>query len=118
MLEIGLYPLICIPMKYNPGNTITKYSILDQIWTNVPTSVLSSYVIPIEIADHFPVAAFVDLTDRIKEGTLLRRDFNHENNLLFTSIIISDDMNKTFDFYNSKVLDACKKFKKNLVACE
>ena len=73
MLEIGMYPLIGIPTKYNPDNIITKYSILDHIWTNVPSLIPSSYVIPLEITDHFPVAISVDLDDRVREVTLIKR---------------------------------------------
>ena len=58
MLVLGLYPLIGMPAKYNPNNEITKYSILDHVWTNVPARDLSSYVIPIEIADHYSCCGY------------------------------------------------------------
>ena len=53
--ELGLFPVITIPTKYNPENLTTKYSLIDQIWTNIPNKVTTSGVIRVEITDHFPL---------------------------------------------------------------
>ena len=113
MLELGLYPVINIPTKYNHGNEITKYSIIDHIWTSVPSKLIASYVIPIEIADHFPVAASFNFTDVMEEIRASKRVFNHNNNLLFTRLMssitplpINDDVNHTFNSYFSIVFNA------------
>ena len=39
MLEVGLWPLITIPTKYNPGYAFTKYSLIDQFWISSPALV-------------------------------------------------------------------------------
>ena len=36
MFELNLCPVITILTKYNPENLITKYLLIDQIWTNIP----------------------------------------------------------------------------------
>ena len=56
MLELGLLPLINIPTKYNSQSLITKFSLLDQFWVSNGLQLNDAYVVPIEIADHFPVS--------------------------------------------------------------
>ena len=55
MLEIGLYPVSNIPTKYNHENETTKYALLDQVWTTMPSKVINVSIFPYEITDHFPV---------------------------------------------------------------
>ena len=114
MLELGLNPIITIPTKYNHNNEITKYSIIDHIWTSMPSMQVGSYVIPIEITDHFPVAASFSFTDASEKAPgSIKRVFNHNNNLLFTTYVsnifpvpINDDMNETFNSYFSRIFEA------------
>ena len=113
LLELGLFPLITIPTKYNPDNVITKYALLDQIWVSSPSQVNDAYVVPIEIADHYSVAITIKYAsvrpnnDRSKKV----RIFNHTNNVQFTQLlndllpaIVDNDMNKTFESYNTNLL--------------
>ena len=114
MLELGLNPIITIPTKYNHHNEITKHSILDQIWTSMSPMRIHSYVVPIEITDHFPVAASFSFADAAEETpSNTKRVFNHNNNLIFTSHVsniipvpVNNDMNKTFNSYSSRVFEA------------
>lgn len=112
MLECGMLPVITIPTKINPGNAITRYSLIDQIWTNIHNKVTNTFVIPTEIADHFPVSASFSLSKAHDNTTLTKRVFNHENNVTFSSHLINinpelyDDMNLAFDAYFGKIYEA------------
>ena len=46
MLELSMFPAITVPTKYNPDNAITKISLIDHVWTNIPSKTISSFVIP------------------------------------------------------------------------
>ena len=113
MLECGMLPVITIPTKINPGNVITRYSLIDQIWTNITNKVTNSFVIPTEIADHFPVSASFNLKNPLNNAILTKRVFNHENNVIFSSHLtdiypeeVNGDMNLTFDAYFMNIYDA------------
>ena len=106
MLEVGLWPLITTPTKFNPDNVCTKYSLIDQFWVSSPALATDAFVVPIGITDHFPFVSCFDLSSR--RGCLRKpfRTFNHSNNLTFTELllqiallIIDDDVDHTFDTY-------------------
>ena len=113
MLEIGLYPIVNVPTKYNHDNETTKYSILDQVWTTMPNKVTNTCVFPYEITDHFPVLTTFnfchsDTKPKIKK----KRLFNNRNNGIFTRMLftitvtlVNGDMNSTFCNYFSKLWD-------------
>ena len=61
MLELGFYPGVTIPTKYNEGNPITKFAILDLVWTSESSIIDSTFVIPAQITDHFPVLTKLSL---------------------------------------------------------
>ena len=109
MYELSLFPVITIPTKYNPENLITKYSLIDQIWTNIPNKVTTSGVIPVEITDHFPVMASFQLVVEQNIHLQKRRIFNNGNNAIFSGAIssvypvVNGDVNLTFDAYYMNV---------------
>ena len=113
MLEIGLYPVVNIPTKYNHNNEITKYSILDQVWTTVPSKISNVCVFPYEITDHFPVlTTFNFYASETKPNARKKRIFNRENNGIFTrllltvtTLLVNGDMNATFCSYFSQLWD-------------
>lgn len=113
MLEIGLYPMVNIPTKYNHGNEATKYSILDQVWTTMPSKVSNVLVFPYEITDHFPVLATFNFCASVtKPKTHCKRFFNIRNNDIFsrllltvTVVLMNADMNQTFSNYFSQLWD-------------
>ena len=113
MLECGMLPVITIPTKINPGNVITRYSLIDQIWTNITNKVTNTFVIPTEIADHFPVSTSFSLGNALNNAILTKRVFNHENNVTFSSRLtnlnpeeMNGDMNLTFDTYFMNIYEA------------
>ena len=113
MLEVGLYPVVNIPTKYNHENEITRYSIIDHIWTSMPAKVSSAFVYPYEITDHFPLSAtfnFFNSTTKPVAGK--KRVFNSRNNGLFARLLLTVvvsltnmDMNQTFCNYFSQIWD-------------
>ena len=113
MLEIGLYPMVNIPTKYNQDNETTKYSILDQVWTTMPSKVSNVSVFPYEITDHFPVLTIFDFcTSVTKPKTQYKRSFNTRNDNIFsrlllsvTIVLVNADMNQTFCNYFSQLWD-------------
>lgn len=113
MLELGLYPAIRIPTKYNPENTITKYSILDHVWTTMSGKVSNASVFPVGITDHYPLMVVFDFSNAItRKATVKKRCFNYNNNCIFTRLLlgitltlINGDMNSTFNTYFTKVWD-------------
>ena len=109
MLELGMVPIITIPTKFSPENPITKFSLIDQVWTNIPGKVMNPFVIPCSITDHFPVSVSFDLL-QTNISCFKRRVFNHGRNLIFTGLVsrisplvIDDDFNQTFSTYFLKV---------------
>ena len=113
MLECSMLPVITIPTKINPGNVITRYSLIDHIWTNIANKVTNTFVIPTEIADHFPVSASFNLKNAFNNSILTKRVFSHENNVIFSSHLtsinpeeVSGDMNLTFDAYFMSIFQA------------
>ena len=88
MLEVGLWPLITIPTKFNPDKVCTKYLLIDQFWVSSPALATDAFVVQIGITDHFPVASCFALSSR--RGCLRKsfRTFNHSNNLTFTELLL------------------------------
>ena len=106
MLEIGLYPGVRIPTKYNEGNLITRFAVLDLLWISDISILESVFVIPVEITDHFPVFARLNFTVSKKEIVMSsRRNFCKRNNINFSNrlslinLTLLEDMNMTFDYY-------------------
>ena len=103
-------PVVTIPTKYNPDNPITRFSLIDHVWTNIPSKIISSVVIPIGISDHFPVSISFDLSNQREECCRKKRVFSARNNAAFSDIVsnfnvqvIHDDMNLTFNSYFSNI---------------
>ena len=113
MLEVGLYPVVNIPTKFNIENEITRYSIIDHIWTSIPTKVSNVSVYPYEITDHFPVSATFNFCHSARKPTTkMKRVFNHKNDGIFARLLLTvvvtlmnGDMNQTFCNYFSQVWD-------------
>ena len=106
MLELGLYPGVTIPTKYNEGNTITQFAILDLIWASNIGIIEGTFVIPAEITDHFPVLVKLNFKVMKREAQVTsRRTFSIIGNFNFSSylpeitVVLLDDMNMTFNYY-------------------
>ena len=117
MLEVGLYPIVNIPTKYNNENNATKYSIIDHIWTTVPTKVSKVCVFPYDLTDHFPLSASFDFQGTVpKQNIHMKRAFNSRNDGIFsrllltiTMILVNSDMNLAFSTYFSQLWDIYEK---------
>ena len=113
MLEVGMYPIVNKPTKYNHENAATKYSIIDHIWTTIPTKVSNVCIYPFEITDHFPLSATFDFHDSsLKANNKVKRVFNRRNDGVFASLLltitvtlVNGDMNTAFGSYFSKLWD-------------
>ena len=113
MQEIGMSPVITIPTKINLENRVTRYSLIDQIWSNVPFKVRNAFVTPLQIADHFPVSAGFEVLNFTKTKNFIKRTFNHDNNMAFTNLASNitpddtyDNMNLIYSTYFSSVFAA------------
>ena len=112
MLELGLYCTVNIPTKYNHNNEITKFSILDQFWTSMPSDVRVCYILPIDITDHFAVVNSFNLNHKKVQRAISQRTVSHANNIRFTRDLstilpssVNDDLNSTSDNYFNNVFD-------------
>ena len=113
MLEVGMYPIVNIPTKYNHENAATKYSLIDNIWTTMPSKVSDVCVFPYEITDHFPLFATFNFHDSVlKPNTQMKRVFNGRNHgnfarllLTVTVALVNGNMNSTFSAYFSQLWD-------------
>ena len=112
MTEIGLYPVVRFPTKYNEQNQQTRFSILDLIWISNISLVKNSYVIPVDLTDHFPVIGNFNFeVAGSGEHSFSRRNFNMVNNRKFANNlanlapVIMGDMDCTFDHYFLKVFE-------------
>ena len=124
MCQYNYSSIINVPTKYNPGNPITIYSILDQIWTNFVVNDVKSGAINTAITDHFPSFIFFGTKFRespslIKYRIFSMRNYNNFKHLYsqidFADVFSSNDVDGSFDcFYNSlyKVYENAFPFKR------
>lgn len=75
------FPLINIPTRFSPENPITKYSLIDHIWSNfTPDNIFNSGVIEYEVTDHLPVYCyFGSVPEEVNYFTY--RKFNDEGKI-------------------------------------
>ena len=59
MFEFGLMPAITLPTKVNVANPTTRFALLDQIWISNCLVNRQSFVLPLDITDHYPVGVFL-----------------------------------------------------------
>ena len=118
MFELGIVPLITIPTKINLENPTTRYSLLDQIWVTTGNDVKRSFVIPVDITDHYAVGTSIDLHTGLRTAQPGRetRFFNERCQITFGMflrnfilIIIDGNMNDIFDHYFNKIFYSYEK---------
>lgn len=52
----NFFPLISLPTRYSPNNPLTKFSLIDHIWSNFsPDNKFEAGVVEFEVADHLPI---------------------------------------------------------------
>ena len=113
LFELGLSPIITIPTKVNLGNTITPFSILDQVWISSDLQCKKSCVIPLGISDHFPVCTMLNLpiNDVSAEITRRIRPLLERGKITFKILLsniqlrVFPNFNDTFDHYFAKTFE-------------
>ena len=103
MLELGLWPIINIPTKYNLGNCITRFSLIDQIWVSKCIVNQQSFVLPLDITDHFPVIAILKLPFNIVYDiqNYICRPFLEQGKQTFNLLISNFDIYEIVGDYNN-----------------
>ena len=96
MLELGFWPIINIPTKFNLANRITRFSILDQIWVSHGIVNQQSYVFPVDLTDHFPVGAVLKLPFNFVRDIqkYICRPFKEQGKLTFNLLVSNFDINE------------------------
>ena len=116
MFSYNLCPLITKATRmYNNHAGEKCYTLLDHIWTNI-TEACSSCVIQINITDHFPVCALIDIeTNHNKPKIISFRDFSVKNlnNFKENIQIFEWDSVTNLDTVNSNT----ESFEKNYTSC-
>ena len=77
-LSLNFSPLIYYPTRVNPDD-VTRYSLLDHIFTNIHESSTSSAVLEYQLTDHFPITGFipVNISNKCKTKTFFVRPINN-----------------------------------------
>ena len=81
-LAFNYYPVINLPAMFNVDNPITKFSIIDQIWTNFKRGCNhTSGIVDFLITDHLPVFYFFTNHDKIPAKIIRFRLINAVNSM-------------------------------------
>ena len=104
MLSCGFFPVITLPAKINDGNSITPYSMIDQIWVNFKDgSDHDSGVVTFPLTDHFPIHYFFKSDCRGTYKVIESRLINANTILTFTSALSQLDFSTVLNCNNVNV---------------
>ena len=112
LFELGMAPLVMILTKINPENLITKFSILDQIWVSDNVLPDKTFVIPVDITDHFCICTVIDISTAQSNHITpaKRRPFSARGKETFKTLLSNisvdtgvGDLNAIFNSYFMKV---------------
>ena len=104
-----------IPTKVNLDNPITRFSILDQIWISEGLQSEKTFVIPVDITDHFPVCTIIGspFFQQYRMGSNKIRPLNAGGRELFSTLLsniqvitTNDNPSDTYEAYFEKVLES------------
>ena len=133
MLSCGFYPVITLPTKINDGNSVTPYSLLDQIWVNFKAgSEHDSGVVMFPLTDHFPVyfmfkgdcqAGCKKVVSRLINPNTITNFVSLISNANFGPVYYGNDVNMAFNLFWEilwKLYNSCfpvkrKKVKSNII---
>ena len=115
MLAHGYFPVITLPAKINDQNTITPFSLIDQIWVNFKIgSNHDSGVLLYSLTDHFPIYYIFrnkcnGLLKTIKYR-LINEDSIHEfvnkvSNTCLNRVFQIPSLNNAFNYFHGKLYD-------------
>ena len=116
MLTFSFSPVINIPTKVNLNNNITRYSLIDHIWTNFRLSDDHlSGIFNYFITDHFPIFYIFRNSFSIPFQQIKFRKFDDEcvvnfvdviNGTSFDDVYCLDDCDAAFNLFYDKILKA------------
>ena len=114
LFELGMKPLVTIPTKVNVENRITRFSIIDHIWVSNGLQSDQTFIIPIDITDHFPVICFISLPSLLvpRVITAKQRRLTPRGKEIFRMLLSNIhvntthmDINTAYNDYFDKVFD-------------
>ena len=97
MLSKGYIPLITSPSKFNPDCVVSKFTLIDHIWSMYVPSNSYSGVIWDEISDHFPVYLIMNQIEDESFEKVQFRLFNETNYEKFKAECGSGGLNIDLD---------------------
>lgn len=133
MLSCGFFPVITLPAKINDGNSVTPYSLIDQLWVNFKDgSEHESGVALFPLTDHFPIYYMFKgncrgihkvIESRQITANTISTFISSMSRIDFTPVLNCDDVNiavglfweKLWKMYNSSFPIKRKKVKSNLI---
>ena len=105
MLQFNFFPVINKATIFHPNNSITKYSLIDQIWCNFFTGTNHfGGIIEFQISDHLPIFyAFQNSFNFFKTKLIKYRIINSQNIDNFVNAIYDIDFSNVMSFSNNDV---------------
>ena len=97
-LSFDYFPVINLPAMFNPNNPITKFSIIDQIWTNFKRGCNhTSGIVDFLITDHLPLFYFFTNYDKLPTKIIKFRQVNDVNSVTFNEAVNDTDFSEIFE---------------------
>ena len=118
LFELGMKPLVTLPTKVNLENLLTRFSVIDHVWVSNGLESDQTFIIPIDITDHFPVVSFILLPTSFvpKQINSKRRRLTFRGKEMFRMLLSNIhidtsimDINMIFGDYSSKVMNGYNK---------
>ena len=94
MLSFNLFPVLTIPTMIHENNVVTKYSLIDQIWSNFKKGLHHlGGVIDYLISDHLPMFYIFSCNFKPILKTITLRPISDENIHNFLNVFNNEDLN-------------------------
>ena len=114
LLSKSFFPVINLPTRINENNVLTKFSLIDQIWTNFKAGTDHvSGVVQTSITDHYPIYYMFKtnlrqnlnkvISFRVLNDNTILRFVENVRNFSFENIIVSNDINLDFKCFIDKL---------------
>ena len=98
MLSLSFWPIINKPAKVNPDNITTRYSLIDQIWSNFKLSYNNLCgILHVVQTDHFPIFYVTKMKLISKYKKVSFKIFSDENIIKFVSTIYGTSFNDVIE---------------------
>ena len=114
LLSKSFFPVINLPTRINENNVLTKFSLIDQIWTNFKAGTDHvSGVVQTSITDHYPIYYMFKtnlrqnlkkvISFRVLNDNTILRFVENVKNFAFENIIVNNDINLDFKCFIDKL---------------